>query len=224
MPRHVKKASGDARRRWSGLVLLLVLTAACAAPNRTADPAKRLMALQSAGEAMGLRLSLDVASPEEVPTAGKVRYVGQGSIVLEPSGRQMLLVGDLVLDVDFAAGRATGRLTDVVGHDVPGGQAQPYTGTVEFSGLSGVLVDTGEPSVQRTPRPFGGLRLNVAGHLESATDPVQIEGTVEAFLREYRGKVVGFSTRPSGQTIKATLDGGAVRAFLGLMAESRRAE
>lgn len=224
MPRDVKKARDDARRRWSGLALLLALTAACAAPNRTADPAERLLALQSAGEAMGLRLRLDAASPEEVPTAGKVRYVGQGSIVLEPSGRQVLLMGDLVLDVDFAAGRATGRLSDVVGHDVPDGPVQPYTGTVEFSGLSGVLVDTGAPGVQRTPRPFGGLRLNLAGQLESATDPVQIEGTVEAFLREHQGEVVGFSTRPTRQTINATLDGGAVRAFVGLMAESRRVE
>lgn len=224
MPRDVKKALSDARRRWSGLALLLALTAACAAPNRTADPAERLLGLQSAAEAMGLRLRLDATSPEEVPTAGKVRYLGQGSIVLEPSGRQVLLMGDLVLDVDFAAGRATGRLSEVVGHDVPDGPVQPYTGTVEFSGLSGVLVDTGAPGVQRTPRPFGGLRLNLAGLLESATDPVQIEGTVEAFLREHGGEVVGFSTRPTRQTIKATLDGGAVRAFVGLMAESRRAE
>lgn len=224
MPRDVKKARGDARRRWSGLALLLALTAACAAPNRTADPAERLLALQSAAEAMGLRLRLDVASPEEVPTTGKVRYLGQGSVVLDPPGRQMLLMGDLVLDVDFAAGRVTGRLTDVVGHDVPDGPVQPYTGTVEFSGLSGVLVDTGAPGVQRTPRPFGGLRLNLAGQLESASDPVQIKGTMEAFLHEHRGEVVGFSTRPTRQTIKATLDEGAVQAFVGLMAQSRRAE
>lgn len=159
-----------------------------------------------------------------MPTTGKVRYLGQGSVVLDPPGRQMLLMGDLVLDVDFAAGRVTGRLTDVVGHDVPDGPVQPYTGTVEFSGLSGVLVDTGAPGVQRTPRPFGGLRLNLAGQLESASDPVQIKGTMEAFLHEHRGEVVGFSTRPTRQTIKATLDEGAVQAFVGLMAQSRRAE
>lgn len=148
--------------------------------------------------------------PGEVPSSGTAAFEGYAGFVLDTGTAPLTLIGDVTIEVDFAARDLTGEMTDFFGDG--GGRLGDYTGKVAIvDGEIGFDVPRG------TTVP-NDVRFGYAGALTGQGNLVELDGNVTGKLKGTPIQGLLASSAP-GET--EVVNGSVVGATVAVAAEIR---
>ncbi|SEM82336.1 hypothetical protein SAMN04488003_10551 [Loktanella fryxellensis] len=178
----------------------LALVAACGGSGSDMTPRVPTQAdLRAAEDAVAgdlLRIAdFSPTSARNIPTSGRSVYNGSSALALSQGNREVELIGDSSLQIDFATGRTSGQADDFVGR--VDGRAVRADGRIRYSGGE---IGRGDEA--------GLFITDVDGTLDTGRDRIAIDGAaVGAFAgnrvegRDRTRGIVGFGLTEGAQDV-----------------------